>query len=122
MIILPNGSLSNGTITNYSRKPTRRVDLNVGIDYGDDIKLARSILLALAAADERVLKNPEAVVYLTSLGDNSVNLSLRMWTNTADYWGVFFTVQEQMKDAFDREGISFPFPQRTVHIQQTAEL
>ena len=121
-IILPNGSLSNGTITNYSRKPTRRVDLNVGIDYGDDIKLARSILLALAAADERVLKNPEAVVYLTSLGDNSVNLSLRMWTNTADYWGVFFTVQEQMKDAFDREGISFPFPQRTVHIQQTAEL
>lgn len=120
-IILPNGSLSNGTITNYSRKPTRRVDLNVGIDYGDDIKHARSILLALAAADERVLKDPEAVVYLTSLGDNSVNLSLRMWTNTADYWGVFFTVQEQMKDAFDREGISFPFPQRTVHIQQTAE-
>ncbi len=120
-IILPNGSLSNGTITNYSSKPTRRVDINVGIDYADDIKHARSILLALAAADERVLKDPEAVVYLTSLGDNSVNLSLRMWTNTADYWGVFFTVQEQMKDAFDREGISFPFPQRTVHIQQTAE-
>lgn len=120
-IILPNGSLSNGTITNYSSKPTRRVDINVGIDYADDIKHARSILLALAAADERVLKDPEAVVYLTSLGDNSVNLSLRMWTNTADYWGVFFTVQEQMKDAFDREGISFPFPQRTVHIQQKAE-
>lgn len=120
-IILPNGSLSNGTITNYSSKPTRRVDINVGIDYADDIKHARSTLLALAAADERVLKDPEAVVYLTSLGDNSVNLSLRMWTNTADYWGVFFTVQEQMKDAFDREGISFPFPQRTVHIQQKAE-
>lgn len=118
VIILPNGSLSNGTITNYSRKPTRRVDINVGIDYTDDIKKARSILLGLAAADQRVLKDPEAVVYLTSLGDNSVNLSLRMWTNSADYWGVFFTVQEQMKEAFDREGISFPFPQRTVHIQQ----
>ncbi len=120
-IILPNGSLSNSAITNYSRKPTRRVDINVGIDYGDNIKQARSILLALAAADDRVLKDPEAVVYLTSLGDNSVNLSLRMWTNSADYWGVFFTLQEQMKEAFDREGISFPFPQRTVHIQQQAE-
>ena len=121
VIILPNGSLSNGTITNYSRKPTRRVDINVGIDYTDDIKKARSILLGLAAADQRVLKDPEAVVYLTSLGDNSVNLSLRMWTNSADYWGVFFELQEQMKEAFDREGLSFPFPQRTVHIQQTAE-
>ncbi len=119
-IILPNGSLSNGAITNFSRKPTRRVDLNVGIDYGDDIKQARSILLALAAADERVLKDPEAVVYLTSLGDNSVNLSLRMWTKSGDYWGVFFTLQEQMKEAFDREGISFPFPQHTVHVQQPA--
>lgn len=118
VIILPNGSLSNGTITNYSRKPTRRVDINVGIDYTDDIKKARSVLLGLAAADQRVLKDPAAVVYLTSLGDNSVNLSLRMWTNSADYWGVFFELQEQMKEAFDREGLSFPFPQRTVHIQQ----
>ena len=121
VIILPNGSLSNGTITNYSRKPTRRVDINVGIDYTDDIKKARSVLLGLAAADQRVLKDPAAVVYLTSLGDNSVNLSLRMWTNSADYWGVFFELQEQMKEAFDREGLSFPFPQRTIHIQQTAE-
>ena len=121
VIILPNGSLSNGAITNYSRKPTRRVDINVGIDYTDDIKKARSVLLGLAAADQRVLKDPAAVVYLTSLGDNSVNLSLRMWTNSADYWGVFFELQEQMKEAFDREGLSFPFPQRTVHIQQTAE-
>lgn len=120
-IILPNGSLSNGAITNFSRKPTRRVDLNVGIDYSDDIKQARSILLALAAADERVLKDPEAAVHLVSLGDNSVNLSLRMWTKNADYWGVFFTLQEQMKEAFDREGISFPFPQQTVHIQKQAE-
>lgn len=120
-IILPNGSLSNGVITNFSRQPTRRVDLTVGIDYGDNIKQARSILLALAAADERVLKDPETVVYLTSLGDNSVNLTIRMWAKSSDYWGVFFTVQEQMKEAFDREGISIPFPQRTVHIQKQAE-
>ena len=121
VIILPNGSLSNGSITNYSRKATRRVDINLGIDYGDDIKHARRILLDLAAADERVLKDPAAVVYMTSLGDDSVNLSLRMWTKSADFWGVFFTVQEQMKEAFDREGISFPFPQRTVHIKQSSE-
>ena len=120
-IVLPNGALSNGSITNYSSKPTRRVDINVGIDYGDDIKQARKILLDLAAADERVFKDPAAVVYMTSLGDNSVNLSLRMWTKGADFWGVFFTVQEQMKEAFDREGISFPFPQRTIHINQASE-
>lgn len=118
VIILPNGALSNGSITNYSTKPTRRVDINVGIDYGDDIKKARAILLSLAAADERVLKDPAAVVYMTSLGDNSVNMSLRMWTKSADFWGVFFDIQEQMKEAFDREGISFPFPQRTLHMAQ----
>lgn len=118
VIILPNGALSNGSITNYSTKPTRRVDINVGIDYGDDIKKARAVLLSLAAADERVLKDPAAVVYMTSLGDNSVNMSLRMWTKSADFWGVFFDIQEQMKEAFDREGISFPFPQRTLHMAQ----
>lgn len=115
-IIMPNGSLSNGSITNYSTKPTRRVDINVGISYDDDIKKAREILLGLAAADERVLKDPAAVVYMTSLGDSSVNISLRMWTQSADFWGVFFEMQEKMKDAFDRNGIHFPYPQRTVHI------
>src|SRR5690554_1088666 len=120
-IILPNGSLSNGSITNYSTKPTRRVDINVGISYDDDIKQARAILLSLAAADERVLKDPAAVVYMTSLGESTVNMSLRMWTKSGDFWGVFFDVQEQTKEAFDREGISFPFPQRTVHLNQPAQ-
>jgi small conductance mechanosensitive channel len=120
-IILPNGSLSNGSIVNYSTKPTRRVDINVGIGYDDDIKQARAILLSLAAADERVLKDPAAVVYMTSLGESTVNMSLRMWTKSGDFWGVFFTIQEQMKEAFDREGISFPFPQRTVYTIQQSE-
>ncbi len=118
VIILPNGALSNGSITNYSTKPTRRVDINVSIGYGDDIKHARKVLLELAAADERVLKDPAAVVYMTSLGDNAVNMSLRMWTKSGDFWGVFFDIQEQTKEAFDREGIVFPYPQRTVHINQ----
>ncbi len=122
-VVVPNGSLSNGNIVNYSRQPTRRVDLNIGIDYGDDVKQARAILLRLAAADDRVFKDPEPVVWLVSLGDSSVNLSLRMWTNTADFWGVFWSIQELAKEAFDAEGITIPFPQRTLHMvsQSAAE-
>jgi len=117
-VIVPNGSLSNGNIINYSRQPTRRVDINIGIDYGDDVKQARSLLLALAQADQRVLKDPEPVVWLVSLGDNSVNLSLRMWARTEDFWGVFWDIQEQAKESFDANGITIPFPQRTVHLVQ----
>lgn len=120
-VIIPNGSLSNGNIINYSRQATRRVDLNIGIDYSDDLKLAKEILMGLAKGDSRVLKDPEPVVWLVSLGDNSVNLSLRMWSKTEDYWGVFFELQEKAKLEFDAAGISIPFPQRTVHlVQQSA--
>ncbi len=115
-IIVPNGSLSNGSVINYSRQPTRRVDLNIGIDYGDSVKQARDILLGLAHADERVRKDPEPVVWLVSLGDNSVNLSLRMWTKTEDYWGVYWSIIELAKERFDEQGITIPFPQRTVHL------
>lgn len=119
-VVIPNGSLSNGNIVNYSRQPTRRVDLNIGIDYGDDVKQAREILLRLARADERVFSDPAPVVWLVSLGDSSVNLSLRMWTNTSDYWGVFWDIQELAKETFDREGITIPFPQRTLHMASTS--
>ncbi|TVP88970.1 MAG: mechanosensitive ion channel family protein [Pseudomonadaceae bacterium] len=115
-VVVPNGSLSNGNIINYSRQPTRRVDVNIGIDYGDDIKKAREILLRLAAADDRVLKDPEAAVRLTGLGDSSVDLSLRMWTKTEDFWGVMWDITELAKETFDQEGITIPFPQRTVHM------
>lgn len=118
VIIMPNGSLSNGSITNYSTQPTRRVDINVAIGHKDDVKKARDVLLGLAAADERVFKDPAAVVYMTSIDERSVNISMRMWTTGADFWGVFFEMQEKMKEAFEREGISFPYPQRTVHINQ----
>lgn len=118
VIIMPNGSLSNGSITNYSTQPTRRVDINVAIGHKDDVKKARDVLLGLAAADERVFKDPAAVVYMTSIDERSVNISMRMWTKGADFWGVFFEMQEKMKEAFEREGISFPYPQRTVHINQ----
>jgi small conductance mechanosensitive channel len=117
-IVVPNGSLSNGHITNYSREPRRRADINVGIDYGADIKLARKILLELAE-DERVLRDPEPVVHVTGLGDSSVNLSLRVWVATGDFWPVTFGFTELLKERFDEAGIGIPFPQRVVHLVQS---
>jgi len=117
-IVVPNGSLSNGHITNYSREPRRRADINVGIDYGADIKLARQILLEIAQ-DERVLRDPEPVVFVTGLGDSSVNLSLRVWVATGDFWPVTFGFTELVKERFDEAGIGIPFPQRVVHLVQS---
>ncbi len=117
-VVIPNGNLSNGSVVNYSRQETRRVDLNMGIAYDDDVKLARSILLELAHGDPRVLKDPEPVVWLATLGDSSVNLSLRMWTRTDDFWPTFFELQEQAKERFDAAGLTIPFPQRTLHVIQ----
>ncbi len=117
-IVVPNGSLSNGHITNYSREPRRRADINVGIDYGADVKLARQILLEIAQ-DERVLRDPEPVVFVTGLGDSSVNLSLRVWVATGDFWPVTFGFTELVKERFDEAGIGIPFPQRVVHLVQS---
>ncbi|WP_231702334.1 mechanosensitive ion channel family protein [Halopseudomonas litoralis] len=114
-IIVPNGTLSNGSIVNFSRQPTRRVHIDLGIGYEDNVKHARKVLLQLAHADSRVLKDPEPAVWLASLGDSSVNLSLRVWTRTEDYWGVFWGLQEQAKEVFELEGITIPYPQRVMH-------
>ncbi|WP_407291933.1 mechanosensitive ion channel family protein [Stutzerimonas zhaodongensis] len=116
-IVVPNGSLSNGHITNYSREPRRRADINIGIDYGADIKLARKILLEIAE-DERVLRDPEPVVHVVALADSSVNLSLRVWVATGDFWPVTFGFTELVKERFDAAGIGIPFPQRVVHLMQ----
>ncbi|MBA1278306.1 MULTISPECIES: mechanosensitive ion channel family protein [Pseudomonadaceae] len=117
-IVVPNGSLSNGHITNYSREPRRRADINVGIDYSADIKLARKILLEIAE-DERVLRDPEPVVFVTGLGDSSVNLSLRVWVATGDFWPVTFGFTELLKERFDESGIGIPYPQRVMHLVQS---
>ena len=116
-IVVPNGSLSNGHITNYSREPRRRADINIGIDYSADIKLARKILLEIAE-DERVLRDPEPVVHVVALADSSVNLSLRVWVATGDFWPVTFGFTELVKERFDAAGIGIPFPQRVVHLVQ----
>lgn len=115
-IIIPNGGLSTGSVTNYSTESTRRLVQTYGIDYSDDVKQAREILLRIINEDSRVLKDPAPVVVLEGLGDSSVNLSLRAWTKNEDYWNVNFETTEKVKYAFDKEGVSFPFPQRDVHM------
>jgi small conductance mechanosensitive channel len=117
VVIVPNGSLSNGHITNYSREPKRRADINVGIDYSSDIKQARDVLLAIAQ-DPRVLRDPEPVVFVTGLGDSAVNLSLRVWVATPDFWPVTFAFTEQAKERLTQAGVGIPFPQRVVHLVQ----
>ena len=117
-IIVPNSHIYGGTITNYSAKPTRRVDLVVGIGYDDDIKKARDLLLEIMANDERILKDPEPVVALDELGDSSVNFVVRPWVKSADYWDVKWDTLAQVKTTFDANGISIPYPQQDVHMHQ----
>lgn len=115
-IVIPNGQLSNNKVTNYSYEPTRRNVMTVGISYDSDIKTARKVLLDILKADERVLKDPAPVVFVGGLGDNSVDLSVRFWANQADYWGVHFDTIEKLKVELEANGVSFPFPQRDVHL------
>lgn len=115
VVIVPNGALSNGHITNYSREPRRRADINIGIDYSSDIKRAREVLLEIAQ-DPRVHVDPAPVVFVTGLGDSAVNLSLRVWVATGDFWPVTFSFTELAKERLTEAGIGIPFPQRVVHL------
>jgi small conductance mechanosensitive channel len=115
VVIVPNGALSNGHITNYSREPRRRADINIGIDYSSDIKRAREVLLEIAQ-DPRVHVDPAPVVFVTGLGDSAVNLSLRVWVATGDFWPVTFEFTELAKERLTEAGIGIPFPRRVVHL------
>jgi len=115
MIYIPNGSLSNGNITNYSQEPIRRVDMTFGIGYGDDIKKAKDVLAKIVTADSRILKDPAPLIAVSNLGDSSVDFAVKVWCDTAEYWNVYFDMQENVKITFDKEGISIPFPQTDVH-------
>lgn len=121
MVVIPNASLSNGAMVNINHEPTRRVDFVFGVGYGDDIDKVKRIIDSVTDADSRVLKDPAKLIVLSELADSSVNFTVRLWVNTADYWGVYFGVQEAMKKAFDKEGISIPFPQRDVHLFNAGE-
>ncbi|MDD0998185.1 mechanosensitive ion channel family protein [Pseudomonas sp. TNT2022 ID1044] len=118
-IIVPNGNLSNGIITNTNRQPTRKVVFDVGVDYEADLQKAREVLLELAK-DPRVLTDPEPQAVISTLGDSSITVSLRVWVKTADYWDVMFMFNEQSRDRLKTAGIDIPFPQRVVRVVQEA--
>ncbi|MHC8301366.1 mechanosensitive ion channel family protein [Pseudomonas sp. ZS1P83] len=118
-IIVPNGNLSNGIITNTNRQPTRKVVFDVGVDYEADLQKAREVLLDLAK-DERVLAEPAPQAVISTLGDSSITVSLRVWVKTADYWDVMFMFNEQSRDRLKTAGIDIPFPQRVIRVVQEA--
>lgn len=121
-IIIPNSGLMNGNITNYSSKPTRRLDLVIGIGYDDDLKKAKMLLSELMQNEPRILKDPAPTLGLLELGDSCVNFAVRPWVNSADYWGVHFDLLEAIKLRFDQEGISIPYPQQDIHLHQTTSV
>ena len=117
---VPNAELWNRNILNYSRNPTRRLDIPVGIAYEDDVEQALDLLLSHLSQDTRVLPDPEPQVLVTGLGDSSVDLTLRCWTNRTDFWPLRFELNKKVKLWLDAAGISIPFPQRDVHLYRTS--
>ena len=117
-VILPNGRITADNITNYSAMDTRRIDMVFGIGYDDDLKKAKTVLEGILREDGRVLADPAPTVAVMELGDSSINFAVRPWVRTADYWSVYFDINEKVKLTFDREGISIPFPQQDVHLFQ----
>lgn len=115
-VIMPNGALSNGSMVNFSTESMRRVDMTFGIGYGDSIEKAKQVLTRLVESDVRIHKEPASQIIVDELGESSVNFKVRVWCNSTDYWGIYFDMQEKVKQTFDKEGISIPFPQRDVHV------
>ena len=116
IIIIPNGGLSTGMMKNFSKEATRRVDWEFGIAYGDDYTKAKKVIARLLDADSRVLKDPAYFIALTSLGASSVNIVVRAWVNSGDYWGVYFDMNEKVYKTFAEEDLNIPFPQMDVHV------
>lgn len=117
-IIIPNGSLANSSLTNYSTEPQRRVDFVFGVGYGDSTQKTRETLMELINADERILKDPAPFIAVSSLGDSSVNFVVRVWVEAADYWGVHFDMNENVYNKFNEVGLNIPFPQMDVHVHK----
>jgi small conductance mechanosensitive channel len=127
-IIIPNAKVTSDSITNFSANDQRRIDMVAGVSYSDDLPKVRSVLEGILSEDERILKDPTPTIGLLELADSSVNFAVRPWVNTADYWDVFFATQEKdvffatqekIKQRFDEEGISIPFPQQDVYVHKS---
>lgn len=117
-IIVPNGAMMNGNITNFTNEGKIRVDLTIGIAYDADIKKAKTILLETMNKDPRVLKDPQAFVGVSELADSSINLAVRPFCNPSDYWGVYFDTLENCKLALDEANVTIPFPQMDLHVKE----
>ena len=115
VIYVPNGSLSSGTVINYSREATRRVDWTFTVEYGEDYEKVENVINKLIAADERILDTPAPFVNLIALANSSVNVVVRVWVKSENYWDVFFQMNKSVYATFNKEGINFPFPQLTIH-------
>lgn len=115
-VIVPNGAISDSTIINYSTEDKRRVDFKFGIGYDDDYEKAKNIILDIAKKNAKILKSPEPFIAMSEMGDSSINITFRVWVNNSDYWPVYFSTLEEVKKAFDSNGISIPYPQRDVHL------
>ncbi|PCJ17329.1 MAG: mechanosensitive ion channel protein [Candidatus Cloacimonadota bacterium] len=119
-IFIPNASISSGNLINYSTKDTRRIDLVIGVSYDDDLSLVKSTLKKIILDESRVLKDIETQIAVAELADSSVNLVVRPWVKSADYWGVKFDLLEKIKIEFDSKGICIPYPQQDIHIKKEA--
>ena len=117
-VVVPNGSIWGGVITNVTGNETRRVDLTFGIGYSDDMGKAEGVLRDLVSNHPLVLKDPEPVIKVHELADSSVNFVCRPWVKTSDYWQVYWDVTRSVKESFDKAGISIPFPQQDVYMHQ----
>ena len=115
VIFVPNGMMSSNVVTNYSKQDKRRVDWVFGVEYGEDVDKVRAVLRRLIDADARILKDPAPFIVLGNLNASSVDITVRVWVNSADYWNVLFDMNETVYKTFNAEGIGFPFPQLTVH-------
>jgi len=120
-IIVPNSQITGSPITNYSAEPTRRVDLVIGISYDSDLRLAKQILQELVSSDSRIHTQPAPVIAVSALADSSVQLVLRPWVDSHNYWPVYWDLLEQVKLRFDAAGIEIPFPQMSLHMKTEKE-
>lgn len=118
LILIPNGSLANGSIVNYSAKELRRVDLTFGVGYEQDVLKVKRVLSNIIDAHDLILKTPEPFIALSAHGDSAVNFVVRVWVNNSDYWKVHFDLLESVKVKFDEEEISIPYPQMDLHIKK----
>ncbi len=121
VVYVPNGSMSTAVVVNYSRMDTRRIEWTIGIDYGEDVDKARNAILEALRQEPLILADPEPTVALGALADSSVNLTVRVWAKTGDYWPVFNNGYRLIYDAFNAKGINFPYPNQTVHIVREKE-